>query len=427
MPVSAILLLGLLGFSARAEDLATGAPPRTPPERRPIEYSAWNLRPGEMRVGLTDLDVGVSRRLQLGTDPTLDAVGIYNLRTRISLADRDHWGLAVDSAGHSLQLGDFAARQLRVGLRASASAGWIAAHLGTTASWLSTGGTPDLTAADSLLGAALGTERLAEAQAALDRSNLDLDGQLGTVSARLAIELRIKGPHALVLQGGDALLRYSAVAPTLEDIAGVAPDDLGLDGVLDQTRGGAAWGSIAWQASWRNLGLRVGLGVSQLPLAWVAPTTEISWRTGGRRARRSLDAVVDAAPADVPGPSAGGASEWNDAGTHHETGGTGGTAMAAVAAASPRDALGQPEPATPVTVTGLPKPDEPTPPTTVQFLIIEYLGDDPADEAPDGEPAPAADSPAPSVEPAPMAVQIGVDEAWRNIHAEPPVVLARDH
>ncbi len=414
MSLAAVLLLGLLSLSARADDSPAAPPQRTPPTRRPIEYSAWNLKPGEVRLGLTDLDIGLSRRVQVGSDPTLDAVGIYNLRTRLSLADSDHWGLAVDSAGHSLRLGDFAARQLRVGVRASASAGWFAAHLGTTASWLSSEGSPDLTQATSVLGAALGQERLAEAQAALDRSNVDPSGQLGTVSMRLALELRVKGPHAIVLQGGDALYRYASVGQTLETLSAVVPDELGLNGVLDQSRGGAAWGSVAWQASWRNLQLRAGLGISQLPLAWLAPTTEISWRTGGRRSQRSIDAVADATPRIDPTPPAPVPREWNDPGPTGGTGGTGGTAAADVAPLQVEQKADQPTDVRILFIEDLVEAaawqDEPADPT----VVIEYIGDEPTEQA---EPA----------EPTVVIEYIGDEPIEPEMHAEPPVATAREY
>ncbi len=254
--------------------------------RAPIDYTAWSLEPGEVRVGPVDLDIGIARGVQVGSDPLLDAVGVYNGRVRLGRRLGRVGAAALDVGAHHLQLGEFKARHARVGLRASAQAGRVGMHLSATGSWFSTEGTPDLTAAAPLVEAIVGQDKLAEAQSSIEQVDIDLDTETSTVSLRAAVDVRLGGPHSLVLQGGQVLYRDVELKGQSKALAVGIPDDHSFSKVFDDGTGGAAWGSLAWQYSGKHLQLRLGAGISEVSYAWIMPTTELSWRFGGPREKK---------------------------------------------------------------------------------------------------------------------------------------------
>ncbi|MCK6507843.1 hypothetical protein L6R53_31500, partial [Myxococcota bacterium] len=138
-PLLASLLLALPAGAAPVDP----ASPAAPSSRRPLDYTAWAMAPGEVRVGLTRLDVGVLPKLQAGTQTGLDLLGIYNVGAQWSPLDKDGRGLAVGASFHDMPVGDFHLRHTRLDLTGSRQLGQVGLH-GTLA-WtrLSTGGSPD--------------------------------------------------------------------------------------------------------------------------------------------------------------------------------------------------------------------------------------------------------------------------------------------
>ncbi|MCK6504824.1 hypothetical protein L6R53_15710 [Myxococcota bacterium] len=267
---------------------------------RPLDFSAWTLEPGELNLGPGEADAGLMRGLTLGTDPALDALGVVNGRVRVALREREGGAVTLIGGLHSLQLGGMQARQARVGLRGSVVAGPLTLHAGAQAAWLSAQGSPDLAYASPLVEALFGAEALVRAQEEIDDLALELEGEVRSLALRGAAQLHLSGAHSLVLQAGDTVARSARLNDDLSALSAVAPASLGLAELLSDQHGQGTWGALGWQASWQHIQLRLGLGISDVPFAWLAPTTELAVRLGGRKARRDAAPTAPTARADRP-------------------------------------------------------------------------------------------------------------------------------
>lgn len=280
-------LLALPALAAAAEPPTSPAAP-APDARRPLDYTAWAMAPGEVRVGLTRLDVGVLPKVQAGTQTGLDLLGIYNVGAQWSPLDRDGRGLAVGTSFHDMPVGDFHLRHTRLDLTGSRQLGQVGLH-GTLA-WtrLSTAGSPD---PEKLSPVLLGLLGLKKDELGGGGSAADVDSRLDTLRLRAAVDLQVAEHHAIVGQLSMALAQDKRLGEEVADLGQGLPDDLGLARTLDPAQaadpGDSYVASLAWQGSWRHLQLRAGLGVSADPYAWLLQSTELSWRFGGRRQARA--------------------------------------------------------------------------------------------------------------------------------------------
>lgn len=291
------MILALLAFGAAA--LAN--PPSTPPAgpatsdgdtrvRRPLDYTAWSMAQGEVRVGLTRVDVGVLPRVMAGTQTGLDLLGIYNVGAQWSVIDREGVGLALGGAFHDMPVGDFHARHSRVDLTASRQLDRMGLHGSLGWTRLSMGGNPDPGKLSPVLLGLLGLSREeVEADTGEDAAQeepTDLDARLDTIRARAAVDLRLSEHHALVGQLGMALAQSKRLGEEIVGAGQGLPDDLGLARTLDPQAtagpGESYVASLAWQGSWAHWQVRAGLGLSADPYAWLLQSTELSWRFGGR-------------------------------------------------------------------------------------------------------------------------------------------------
>ena len=70
-----------------------------------------------------------------------------------------------------------------------------------------------------------------------------------------------------------------------------APPVLGMDKAMALADSGASpvpetyVASAAWQFSWKRVDLRAGLGISNIPGAWLLQSTDLSYRFGGKTRR----------------------------------------------------------------------------------------------------------------------------------------------
>ncbi len=123
-------------------------------------------------------------------------------------------------------------------------------------------------------------------QAIEDQFELDIRARSLTLG--LSTDIRFNRRDALVLQGSATL--YSSVY-TDNTKEGELPPLFNLDEILSQDRVGSVplaesyVASIAYQAAWKRLELRVGVGASATPGAWLLQSTELSYRLGGKSRR----------------------------------------------------------------------------------------------------------------------------------------------
>ena len=109
----------------------------------------------------------------------------------------------------------------------------------------------------------------------------DMKGEV--VSARVAAEIRFNRRDSVILQG--SAMVYANTDASLPFI----PPVLNLDKAL-QHKGAVPVNetyvaSIAYQASWKQVDFRIGVGMSSVKYAWLLQSTELSYRFGGKTRR----------------------------------------------------------------------------------------------------------------------------------------------
>jgi hypothetical protein len=254
-----------------------------------IDFTAYTLEFGEVKVGLAAITVGIAPRVQLGTVPIENAVGVYNLHAKANLFRLQGFDLAVRGAVHWLPLGDFDGLYLDVGGLASQQLHErVSIHVGGAYTRMTARGVPDLTRASPLVTAVTGD--LSGFNPPPEWFGPDAPGiQAEALAARVAVDVRINRRDSFILQG-QTLLRAAVVSDIGDlEISEVLPPIAGLDEALSYQGQFAVTeayiASLAYQASWKQVDLRIGVGISSVPGAWVLQANELSYRFGGKTRR----------------------------------------------------------------------------------------------------------------------------------------------
>ena len=259
--------------------------------RAQVDFTAYTLEWGEVKVGLANVVVGVAPRVQLGTSPMLNLLGVYNVSGKANPVRIGRFDLAVDGNYYTLPLGDFALTYTGGGLRMSAQLmePW-SVHLGGTVNRLNGGGgTPDLSGVAPML---LGTtaEALEEYEEVLAQEDVNVELNASVYTVNFATDWRFNRRDSLIFQAG-AWLNVNA------DAALYVPPIAGLEEAFDESReyefGDAYMASLAYHIAGKRWEFRFGIGVSSADWAWLLQSTDLSYRFGGEtrmgegRARRT--------------------------------------------------------------------------------------------------------------------------------------------
>ena len=258
-----------------------------------IDFTAYALEWGEVRMGLGSVTVGVLPRVQLGTVPVLDAMGVYNASAKANLLRLGPVDLAVGGSHYRLPLetfhGSWTAASSTLSVRVANP--W---SLHVTGSYvdLQAKGSPYVSdqisswiltqaAGDDLAQQPESVQQEAEARANDATHSIDAHGR--AVTLRVATDIRFNRRDSLVLQG-QAMLWGELDSNVGSDL----PPIMGLNDALDtQTEetlpiAETYVASVAWQMQWKRLELRVGGGISSVPGAWLLQSTDLAWRFGGK-------------------------------------------------------------------------------------------------------------------------------------------------
>ena len=259
--------------------------------RAQVDFTAYTLEWGEVKVGLANVIVGVVPRVQVGTSPMLNLLGVYNVSGKANPLRLGQFDLAVDGNYYTLPLGDFSLTYTGGGLRLSAQVmePW-SIHLGGTVNRLSGGGgTPDLSGvAPALLGTT--AEALEEYEEVLSQEDVNVELNASVYTVNFATDWRFNRRDSLIFQAG-AWLNVNA------DAALYVPPIAGLEEAFDESReyefGDAYMASLAYHIAGKRWEFRFGIGVSSADWAWLLQSTDLSYRFGGEtrmgegRARRT--------------------------------------------------------------------------------------------------------------------------------------------
>ncbi len=271
-----------------------------------VDFTAYTVEFGEVKVGFSNVMVGVAPHVQLGTSPLLDAARVPNVNVKAHLFQEsaalrviqkrnDVARKAAEAEGRPFTEAEaYRPHAVDVALRgnytylprgavtgsyvsAGSTVSWAVnrywgLHAGADYALLDSSGELDFSTIGEL---ALGRDVPPGTFAAEAR----LKGELATLN--VATDLRFNRIHSLILQGSSTVYARSEANDNVE----TAVNFLNLDELL-RYDGAVPLGedyraSVAWHLAWHHLEARIGVGVSSVPGAWLTQATELSWRFGG--------------------------------------------------------------------------------------------------------------------------------------------------
>ena len=202
-------------------------------------------------------------------------LGVTNLAAKLDLLTVGSFDLAVNgSFGHRHQQ-PFNALLVTSGGNASLIlAPKVSVHLG--AEWISFAavGEPDVGPLSALVPE---VETIPQQTLHLLESRLAYEIRVQSVVASVATDIRFNRRDSLLIQAAAPIWAWTKLPSWMDKYGGEERGFLDL---------GECWSAgLAWQAHYRNLDIRVGIGLSSVPGSWIVQTTDLRWRFGGSKRR----------------------------------------------------------------------------------------------------------------------------------------------
>ncbi len=252
--------------------------------RGQTDFTAYTLEWGETKLGIASITAGLLPRTQVGTVPVLDVLGVPNAHIKVNPIRIGGYDLAVSANHYRLKSGDFTAYQTGASVIQSVKlANPWSLHVGAHYAVIGSDGLP----MPSSLPTALQTDRVSDADIEVAKAALgdqDFSFRAESLSLHVATDIRFNRRDSLILQG-------RAMTWANIDTGFTPPPVLGIDQAMELADSGRApiaetyVASAAWQFSWKQVDLRVGAGVSNVPGAWLLQSTDLSYRFGGKTRR----------------------------------------------------------------------------------------------------------------------------------------------
>jgi len=259
-------------------------PPNT---RAQIDFTAYTLEWGEIKLGLANIQVGVLPNVQLGTSLPLDILGAPNADLKIDFLRLGPLDVAATGSYYMIKQEqvDFKASYANLGgmLSLEILEKW-SLHGGATYGWVSTQGFPDL---DALAGV-LQTDDLGDFSDELIQELGDAQVDARMLQVKAATDIRFNRRDSIVLQLGSTPYAKVTTDPVPEEVPPIAGLDklLALDGTVPVTQSYTV--SIAYQLQWKRTQLRLGIGHSSTPGAWLLQTMDFNVRFLGATRLKEL-------------------------------------------------------------------------------------------------------------------------------------------
>lgn len=242
-----------------------------PNPRGQVDFTAYTLEWGEVKLGLANITIGLLPHVQVGTSVPLDALGIANVTGKVHATEGGPFDIAAYANYYVMPREDFAASFLSTGAITSLTFNkYWSLHLG--------GGYADLEIDGQVDFSSLGT--LFAFANAVPVIPFQFSSQM--VTASLATDVRFNRRDSIVLRGETVLWAKTdtSVHPTLLSLTGL-DQAVEEDGWMTPDKAYTA--TLAWQFAWEHIELRVGGGVSSAgTLAWLLQSAELSYRFGGK-------------------------------------------------------------------------------------------------------------------------------------------------
>ncbi len=264
-----------------------------------VDFTAYTLEWGEIQAGLNRSTIGVLPRTQVGTQIPLWGLGIQNANAKVNALRMGPVDLAITGNYMSLSPsneGDLSIQYYGVGGYGSLRLldNW-SVHAGGQYAELNIGGVPDFTALSGPIKTFTGLtdDDITEITNAIDES-VDYARSEQILSAKIATDIRLNRRDSFIIQGNYMNSKTSDSGLSVE------AEGVGLNLESDQIssplfqyllvpqESSINYGaSLAYQASFKRAYLRLGIGYSTIPYAWLLQSIDLTWRWGGQTKRRA--------------------------------------------------------------------------------------------------------------------------------------------
>lgn len=253
---------------------------RLTPVNQQVDYTAYVLEPGEVRLGIGTIGVGLLPGTHLSTNVPLIVLGVPNATAKVSVPIGP---VAVSARGNGYWMpqSDFSAAFWEGVLQVSVNpVPALGLHVGGSYAYLESAGDFDPAQINPLLTSGLSAAGMADGYTL---PGMDVTARV--VGMRAAVDVRFNRLHSVVLQA-ESVLYTEVDAPALDNLPDVLffDDVLAFDGFVPVTEGYTT--SIAYQLTWHNLDVRAGVGLSAVPGAWLLQSVDVAWRFGGATRRK---------------------------------------------------------------------------------------------------------------------------------------------
>ncbi len=254
-----------------------------PNPRQQVDFTAYTLEWGEVKLGMGSIVAGILPRTQVGTQPLLWAVGVPNGFAKVNPLRLKFIDVSANGRYYSLPTDSFNAQYIGAGGQTSLILGKaFGLHAGMDWQRITADGIPDLSSLSPLLSRVTG-EELDGWEIPEELLPEDPRFEAQTTTIRLAADIRFNRRDSIVLQG--SWINYAKVQQYYVDEEYIPPiagleEALKHDGAVPISSTYVA--SLAYNISFRQIDIRFGLGVSKLPAAWLTQAFEFSYRFGGK-------------------------------------------------------------------------------------------------------------------------------------------------
>ena len=264
-----------------------------------VDFTAYTLEWGELQAGLNRSTIGILPRTQIGTQVPLWALGIQNANVKVNALRLGPIDLAV--TGDYLNLAPTADQSLNIRYYGVGGYGsfrildnW-SIHAGGQYAELNLSGLPNLGALSGPIKtfAGLTDEDIQNVTNAIEEA-VKYERSEQILSAKIATDVRLNRRDSFILQGN--MMRSETTDSGLSVDADVVQLSLESDQIssplfqyllVPQESSVNYSASIAYQASFKRAYLRLGMGYSTIPYAWLLQSIDLTWRWGGQTKRRA--------------------------------------------------------------------------------------------------------------------------------------------
>jgi hypothetical protein len=269
------------------------------------DFTAYSLEFGEVRLGLGQIKAGILPRTQVGTVPAALAMGALNGTAKVDFLRIGPVDIAATGAHYRFSHDGFTANHTQLGGTTSVQLApkWsmhVSSRWQTTRGqgvpdlnknpWIVDNFAPDFNSQASRLEEA-GLVSREEAFTSVQSEFSDDYLEAQSVNLKVATDIRFNRRDSFILQASANM--WSTFESTL-DVDSLASQDRIASMVLESIEAEGIANtyvtSAAWHFSWHRADLRLGVGVSSVPGAWLTQTADFAWRFGGdtRRTERRM-------------------------------------------------------------------------------------------------------------------------------------------